>query len=68
MWIGVQKMKGYQLKAVIKKTKPPMWKRFQIPAGITFAQLSIVLEEILEQDHTDRYEFEFFQGHVHLRE
>lgn len=61
-------MKGYQLKAVIKKTKPPMWKRFQIPAGITFAQLSIVLEEILEQDHTDRYEFEFFQGHVHLRE
>lgn len=61
-------MKAYQLKLVIKNTKPPVWKRCFIPAGITFAQLSIILEDIMEISDTDRYEFEFYQKKIHVRE
>lgn len=61
-------MNVYQLKIVIKKTKPPVWKRCMIPGGITFAQLSILLDEMMEQGDSDRYEFEFYQTQVHIRE
>lgn len=61
-------MKSYQFKVVIKNTKPPVWKRCLVPAGITFAQLSVILQEIMELPGSDQYEFEFFQRKVHLRE
>lgn len=61
-------MKSYQFKVIIKNTKPPIWKRCLVPAGITFAQLSVILQEIMELPGSDQYEFEFFQRKVHLRE
>lgn len=61
-------MKRYQLKIVLNHTKPPVWKRCLVPEGITFSQLSIILEEILEIRDTEKYEFEFFQRGVRIRE
>lgn len=61
-------MDGYQLKLAVKNAKPPVWKRCMVPSGITFAQLSIILEEVMELPDTDRYEFEFYHKEIHLRE
>ena len=61
-------MKAYQLKMIVKNTKPPVWKRFLLPAGITFSQLAVILEEAAEETPADRYEFEFYQAGIHLRE
>ena len=61
-------MKAYQLKMIVKNTKPPVWKRFLLPAGITFSQLEVILEEVAEETPADCYEFEFYQAGIHLRE
>lgn len=61
-------MSSFQLKITIKKSKPPVWKRCIIPAGITFSQLALVLEEVLEEQFSESYEFEFYQAGIHLRE
>ena len=61
-------MEFYQLKIIRKGTKPPVWRRCLVPSDITFAQMAAVLEEILEYSFTDRYEFEFYQEKVHVRE
>ena len=61
-------MEFYQLKIIRKGTKPPVWRRCLVPSNITFAQMAAVLEEILEYSFTDRYEFEFYQEKVHVRE
>lgn len=51
----------FQIKAIRKGTKPPIWRRAYIPSNITFAQLALILETILEYDASDMYEFEFYQ-------
>ena len=61
-------MKNYQLKVILKNSKPPLWRRCMIPSGITFTQLGIILEKILECVPNDVYEFEFFQAGIQLRE
>lgn len=61
-------MEFYQLKIIRKGTKPPVWRRCLVPSGITFAQMAVILEELLEYSFTDRYEFEFYQEKVHVRE
>lgn len=61
-------MEFYQLKIIRKGTKPPVWRRCFVPSNITFAQMAVVLEEILEYSFTDRYEFEFYQEKVQVRE
>lgn len=61
-------MEFYQLKIIRKGTKPPVWRRCLVPSNITFAQMAVVLEEILEYSFTDRYEFEFYQEKVQVRE
>lgn len=50
----------YQLKAIRKNTKPPIWRRIFVPSNITFAQLAVVLETMLEIPVSDSYQFEFF--------
>ncbi len=50
----------FQIKAIRKETKPPIWRRVYIPSNITFAQLALLLETILEYPESDQYEFEFF--------
>ena len=41
-------MKAYQLKIAIKNSKPLVWKRCRVPAGITFSQLAPILEVVTE--------------------
>ncbi len=61
-------MKAYQIKAIVKKSKPPVWSRCLIPAGITFSQLAVVLNEIFSLDMTEDFEYEFYQRRLQLRE
>lgn len=61
-------MKAYQLKIAIKNSKPLVWKRCRVPAGITFSQLAPILEVVTETEENARYEFEFFQKKVQIRE
>lgn len=61
-------MKAYQIKLILKNTKPPVWKRCVIPSGITFSQLALVLDGILETAPQADYEFEFYQAGFQVRE
>lgn len=61
-------MKAYQIKIAVKKISPPVWRRCIIPSGITFAQLSVILNEITGWDKECYYEFEFYQRKQQLRE
>ena len=61
-------MEFYKVKIIRKGTKPPIWRRCLVPADITFAQMAVVLEEILEYETSSLYEFEFFQKKVRIRE
>ncbi len=40
-------MKAYQLKITIKDSKPPIWRRCVVPAGLSFSQLTLVLHEVM---------------------
>ena len=60
------KLSFYQIKAIRKNTKPPMWRRALVPANITFSQMAVVLEELLEIEKTEMFEFEFFQKGLRL--
>ena len=40
-------MKAYQVKITVKGSHPPFWRRCIIPAGITFSQLAVLLNEIM---------------------
>lgn len=53
-------MMFFQMKAIRKGTKPPLWRRVYIPSNVTFSQLALLLEEILEIPKSDRFEFEFY--------
>lgn len=61
-------MKAYQIKIVLKNSKPPVWRRCLIPAGITFSQLALILDDIVESDQYAGYEYEFYQAGIHVRE
>lgn len=61
-------MKIYQMKVVQKNTKPIAWKRCLVPAGITFSQLALILEEITEAALSGDYEYEFYHAKKQIRE
>lgn len=61
-------MKTYQIKIEVKKVTPLVWRRCIIPAGITFAQLSVILNAITGWDRERYYEFEFYHRRQQLRE
>lgn len=61
-------MKSYQLKIILKKSKPPVWKRCVIPSGLTFSQLALILEEVTETEISVDYEYEFYQAGIQIRE
>lgn len=58
-------MKAFQLKIAIKRSKPPIWRRVIVPAGITFSQLSMILNEAMGWSGYHLFEFEFY--HLALR-
>ncbi|MCI8683397.1 MAG: plasmid pRiA4b ORF-3 family protein [Lachnospiraceae bacterium] len=61
-------MNWFQLKMIRKGTKPPVWRRGVVPFGITFTQLAWILEELLDCEKTEHYEFEFYQKKITLCE
>jgi hypothetical protein len=61
-------MKAYQLKIVIKNSKPSIWRRCIVPAGITFSQFSIILNKIMGWSSYHLSEFEFYHLELQLRE
>ena len=54
-------MKAFQLKVTIKNSKPPIWRRIIVPAGITFSQLSIILNKTMEWSGYHLFEFNFYK-------
>ena len=58
-------MKAFQMKIVIKNSKPPIWRRVIVTAGITFSQLSMVLNKVMGWCGYHSFEFEFY--HLELR-
>lgn len=58
-------MKAFQLKIAIKNSKPPIWRRVIVPAGITFSQLSMILNEVMGWSGYHLFEVEFY--HLELR-
>ena len=54
-------MKAYQIKITEKKTKPPIWWRAVIPAGITFSALSVILDDITGEGETESFTFSIYQ-------
>lgn len=58
-------MKAYQFKIAIKHSKPPIWRRCIVPAGLTFSQLSMILNEVMGWSGYHLFEFEFY--HLQLR-
>ena len=59
-------MKAYQLKIVIKGSKPPIWRRAIIPEKITFFQLHLTIQSVFCWDNYHLYEFEFPENHIHV--
>ncbi len=52
-------MKAYQLKASIKDTHPPVWRRFIVPAGLSFAQFTVVLNTAIGWSGENRNSYIF---------
>ena len=61
-------MDFYQYKVTKKGEKPPVWRRCLIPADITFAQLAMILDDVVDAKETLRYEFEFKTSKIFIRE
>lgn len=53
-------MKAFQLKIVINDSKPPIWRRIIVPAGITFSQLSMILNKAMGWSGYHLFSFEFY--------
>ena len=61
-------MNGFVLKMIEKNTKPPMWRRLYVPGGITFTQLSFILDDMFFLKHEDTFGFEFFSCKYQISE
>lgn len=61
-------MKAFQLKIAIKNSKPPIWRRVIVPTGITFSQLSMILNEVMGWSGYHLFEFEFYHKELRIIE
>lgn len=61
-------MKAFQLKIVINNSKPPIWRRVIIPAGITFSQLSMILNEVMGWCGYHVFQFELYHRELYIME
>lgn len=61
-------MKAYQLKIVIKNSKPPIWRRCIVPTGITFSQLAVILNKVMGWSGYHLSEFEFYHQEIRIAE
>lgn len=61
-------MKAYQLKIQIQDSHPPIWRRVIVPAGLTFSQLSILLNETMGWCGCRLTSFEFYHQRIRIEE
>lgn len=54
-------MKAYQIKIVMKKSKPPVWWRLIIPANITFSSLAVIVCAVTDSPYDSGFTFEYYQ-------
>jgi hypothetical protein len=54
----------YQLKVTLKDTKPPIWRRLQVPGSITFYKLHQILQIAMGWTNSHLYEFEIGEDRV----
>ena len=54
-------MKAFQLKITLKHSKPPIWRRVIVPTGITFSQLSMILNKVMGWSGEHLFDIEFNQ-------
>lgn len=56
-------MKAYRLKISLKDIKPPVWRRIVVPAGLSFAQFTLIVNAIFEWDGYHLSEYYFHKVH-----
>lgn len=61
-------MKAFQLKITIKNSKPPIWRRVIVPAGITFSQLSMILNKAMGWSGEHLFDIEFYHQQLRITE
>ncbi|MCB6723200.1 plasmid pRiA4b ORF-3 family protein [Blautia marasmi] len=61
-------MKADQMKIAIKNSHPPIWRRFIVPAGLSFSQLSIVLNEVMGWCGYHLFKFEYYHLKISIEE
>lgn len=59
-------MQGYQLKIIIKNSKPPIWRRTAVPGDITFGQLHRVIQAVYGWKDSKPYIFEIPQKKIKI--
>lgn len=59
-------MKAFQLKMVIKDSRPPIWRRIIVPVGITFVQLSMILNKAMGWSGYHLFEMEFYHEKIRI--
>lgn len=55
---GNKKYKYYEIKVSIRDTHPPVWRRLQIPEGITFHEFNAILQLAFDWCGYHAYDFE----------
>lgn len=65
---GGENVKAYQLKITLKDSSPSIWRRMVVPAGISFRELSRVLNEVMGWDGSHLYSFEFYNLGLRIEE
>lgn len=50
----------FQFKIVLKNTKPPIWRRIQVPGDYTFWDLHVAIQDSMGWTDTHLHEFEIF--------
>ena len=48
----------YQLKVTLKESKPPIWRRFQVPGNVTLHRLHLILQSIMGWTNSHFYRFD----------
>lgn len=61
-------MKAYQLKIQIKNSHPPIWRRLIVPAGLSFSQLAVILNEAMGWCGYHLFSFEFYHLGIHVED
>lgn len=61
-------MKAYQLKIQIKNSHPPIWRRLIVPAGLSFSQLAVILNETMGWCGYHLFSFEFYHLGIHVED